>query len=442
MKISVISLCLITAPYFIWFASHGQNIAQKENIPSTFKGKILAASDADMIGGAYANGELNKVAGIEDSLALIEVINGKPQVVSSIHGSNSVISWPAILDYNLESSLAYLAETRAVYKGEEQKMKNVFQDFPEGRKITVIDYGDHRKPKVVQEKNIGENIQGVSLNKNGTLLTAGSTEKGKELIVSTLTQGKINQSFYFTHPAIKPADDGNSGIRTVEFHPSENIIAANLNNTHLIFFKISEDDNKVIAEPIGEPVEVAKKWSAGNWHPNGKYFILTDVAWGNGTLGFLFHGKGKLVSVKMDSQGGHEIVSKVKVGLSPEGTDISPDGRYAVTVNMRRTWAPPKGFWFVPAKKYSSLSLIKIDPSTGELTKLEGGYGFEGALPEDAIFDSESNSLAVTIYHYREELNPEYGQIDFWELKNDQLINTGTSISVTRGVHNLLLVNP
>ena len=36
-----------------------QDLAPEENIPSNFKGIILAASDADMLGVAYANGVLN-----------------------------------------------------------------------------------------------------------------------------------------------------------------------------------------------------------------------------------------------------------------------------------------------------------------------------------------------------------------------------------------------
>ena len=163
------------------------------------------------------------------------------------------------------------------------------------------------------------------------------------------------------------------------------------------------------------------------------------MRWGNG-LGQITHGKGKLISVGFDKDGNHKIIDREKVGLSPEGFDISPDGNYAITVNMRRTWAPKKGFWFVPARKRSSLSLVKINAETGELTKLGKDYGFEGALPEDAVFDRESNSIAVAIYQDRNEEFPKEGWIDFWELKDDQLINTGKPVKVTRGVHNLLLI--
>ncbi|MEL7005524.1 MAG: hypothetical protein AAFN93_22755, partial [Bacteroidota bacterium] len=91
-------------------------------------------------------------------------------------------------------------------------------------------------------------------------------------------------------------------------------------------------------------------------------------------------------------------------------------------------------------RKTSSLSLVKIDSNTGELTKLGKDYGFKGALPEDAVFDKESNSIAVAVYQDRQEEFPKEGWIDYWELNEDKLVYTGKRLNVTRGVHNLLLI--
>ncbi len=125
-----------------------------------------------------------------------------------------------------------------------------------------------------------------------------------------------------------------------------------------------------------------------------------------------------------------QIASSVKVGLSPEGFDVSPDGKYAIAVNMRRTYAP-SGFWFVPGTNKASLSLVSINPASGELSVLGGQYGFKGALPEDAIFDKDSNSVAVAVYHDKDEEMPEQGWIDFWEIQKDQLVRTKTKLYVT-----------
>ena len=439
MKISGLALTLLFGVYFTWYASHGQSTAQVQPVPAAFQGHILAASDADQVGGAYANGQLNRVAGVEDSLSLI-VGNDHPRIISQVHVSNSVISWPSIVAWHPRLPYAYVAETRGIPTAAAQQVDDVFDDMPEGEKIFVVDYANSTNPTILSQQALGENIQGVSINQAGDLLVAGSTEKDKEIIVARLDEGRISQVFYFTHDEVQH-DKAGAGFRTIEFHPEQNIIAANLDDEKLLFFAIAEEGEALTLNQVGTTLEVAKHWSVGNWHPSGQYFILTDVAWGNGSLGFLLNGKGRLVSVKFDPAGDHRMVSKVKVGLSPEGFDISPDGNYAVTVNLRRTWAPPRGFWFVPARKMASLSLIRINPENGELTKIGDDYGFKGALPEDAIFDQESNSIAVAVYHDWEDLYPKRGWIDFWELQDDQLLYTGQQVPVTRGVHNLLLIN-
>ncbi|MEM6379958.1 MAG: hypothetical protein AAF705_17300 [Bacteroidota bacterium] len=423
----------------LWHLSTITCLAQSNPLDPHFAGSILAASDADMIATAYANGKMNKVTGVEDSLAFISFSDTQSLVSSQIHTSNSVVSWPSILAWNQEKQYAYVAETRGVYRGGEQKLGNVWKDLDPGRRISIINYQNAQHPAVVQENAIGENIQGVSLNYNNTLLVAGSTEKGKEIIVARLQDGLIDKAYYFSNDEIDNVEQNNAGILTIEFHPTKNYFAANLNNTHLAFYKVNDNHDSVTIEQLGAPIAVGKHWSVGNWHPSGTFFIITDVAWGKGNLGAIFNKKGKLVSTKFDPAGGHKIVSTAKVGLSPEGFDISPDGKFAIVANMRRTYGP-KAFWFVPARKNASLSLVKIDPITGQLETLGKQYGFVGALPEDAIFDQESNTIAVAVYHEQDEEYPKEGWIDFWELREDQLIKTSQRVYLTRGIHNLLLI--
>jgi len=423
----------------IWHLSTTSSLAQSDTIKPDFSGSILAASDADMIATAYANGTINKVQGIEDSLALISFSKNNPSIQSKIHASNSVISWPSVVAWNKEKQYAYVAETRGVYQEKNQQLQDVYKDMPVGTKISIFDYSDRHNPSLLQEKVIGENIQGVSLNRDCSLLVASSTEKGKEIILTSLKEGLIDETSYFSNDEIIKKASNNSGIRNVEFHPTENIFAANLNNTHLVFYKVLNQEDGLRVEQVGNSVKVGKLWSVGNWHPSGRYFITTDVAWGSGSLGAIFNRKGKLTSTKFDPKRSHEIVSEAKVGLSPEGFDVSPDGNYAIVANMRRTYGP-KSFWFVPARKNSSLSLVKINPETGALQTLGKQYGFEGALPEDAIFDKESNSIAVAVYHKQDEAFPTQGWLDFWELEEDRLIKTSQRIHLTRGVHNLLLI--
>jgi len=398
MKIFVYSVGLLISLLTGWHLVSGQTVAEEQNIPSSFKGSFLAISDADMIATAYANGIINKAEGIEDSLMHISLNNNVPYINSKINASNSVISWPAILEWHPQKKYVYVAETRASISPENTKMKNVFEDFPKGKKITVYDYQNSEQPVLVQELKVGNDLQNVTINAQGDLLAAGNEEKGKEIFIATLKEGLIDQTFYFSDEEINYEDSQDGGIRTIEFHPKLNVFAVNLNGKSVAFYEVLQDEGKISVSRLGKSLEIEKKLSVGNWHPSGKYFMVANVNWGSGALGAIFNNKGHLINIRFDTEGNHQIVSKVKVGLSPEGFDVSPDGKYAVAVNMRRTYGP-KQFWFVPGTNKASLSLVKINENTGELQVIGKQYGFEGVLPEDAIFDKDSNSLAVAVYH-------------------------------------------
>lgn len=147
-----------------------------------------------------------------------------------------------------------------------------------------------------------------------------------------------------------------------------------------------------------------------------------------------------MVAIRFDEGGQHEVVSRVEVGVSPEGFALSPDDTLIATVNMRRTYLadfPP--VW--RGKPYSSLSLVQFDPGTGQLTTLDE-YGFEGLLPEQATFDATGEALAVVIYNYRED-HPTTGGLEFWAVEkgsSPRLARTGLTLEVVRGAHDIVLV--
>ena len=223
------------------------------------------------------------------------------------------------------------------------------------------------------------------------------------------------------------------------FHPTEDVLAVNLNNTHVAFYRVGPPASPTLTR-LGPAVEVAEKLSVLNWHPGGHYLLALDVAWGRGSLGFVLNGRGHLTSVAFDADGAHRVADELKVGLSPEGFDVSPDGRYAAVANMRRTYLP-RGFWWVPARRHASLSLVGIDAGTGALEALGEELPFVGALPEDAVFDAESNTVAVAVFHEPDpETTPERGRVDYYEVVDDRLRRTRDTTAVMRGVHQLLRV--
>lgn len=72
---------------------------------------LLVASDADMVATAYADAQLDRIAGIEDTLTLMGLpLNAKQPAIASVQVSNSVMSWPQIIAVSPDGQRAYVAE--------------------------------------------------------------------------------------------------------------------------------------------------------------------------------------------------------------------------------------------------------------------------------------------------------------------------------------------
>ena len=321
----------------------------------------------------------------------------------------------------------------------------MWADLPAGTTLTVVDLADPDAPRVVQRVELGRHLYAATVNARGDLLATSTSQAGGELVVARLgDDGLVADHVALATGVVGEVNDRERGINAVRFHPTDDVLAANVDDRRLAFLRVDRGPGGELGvSAVGEPLEVARHWSVGNWHPGGSTFVLSDVNWGPGRLGAVLNGRGSLVSVRYDAAGGHAVVDRVRVGLSPEGFDLSPDGSLAVVANMRRTYMPPRGFWFVPGKSRASLSLVGVDGATGALEMLHDDVGFVGALPEDAVFDADGTSVAVAVYHDRAELHPRRGWVDFWEVRGGRrLAYTGRRVAVTRGVHNLLLVEP
>jgi DNA-binding beta-propeller fold protein YncE len=410
-----------------------------KNSTARFNGTLLVTSDADQIGTAYANGIINKVEGIEDSLTILQFDTNGNFSKSQLHVSNSVVSWPSIIAQSPDGKRVYVVETYGIYRGKSQRLQNLYAELPGGEQLTIVDVS-HEQPVIVQQISIGKNPKTASVNARGDLFVTSSQEKGKELVLAVLENGLVKKVQTFAVKGLERAGT-NEGVNFVAFHPTLDVIALIKDNRTVAFYKIMRTGADLIIEPTGELHNLGKVLSVGNFTPDGKFFLVTDVGWGDSQLGNVFNGKGHLISIRFDDQGKSALVNKAKVGLSPEGFDVSPDGQWAVVVNMRRTYLPEGlPFSLFAARKRSSLSLIKINPETGALQTMGEEYGFEGELPEDAVFDLDSQNIVVTIYNQRFEAFPKQGYLEFWQLQSNKLVRTATKIPVTRGPHCLKLL--
>jgi hypothetical protein len=217
-------------------------------------------------------------------------------------------------------------------------------------------------------------------------------------------------------------------------------------NQRVGFYRVDRNGDAIAVTPVGEPLAVGNHLSNARFTADGRFLLVPDLkwsTWGNSLPSHLLNPKGELIAIRFEPESGKspEIVSRAEVGLSPEGFALSPDNSLIATVNMRRTYLPN----FLPAwrgKPFSSLSLVKFDRTSGQLTTVGEEYGFEGLLPEQAAFDAIGKSLAVVIYNYREP-SPKTGTIEFWNViagDNPRLERTSTKVDVVRGAHDIVLV--
>lgn len=455
MKIKNLKIALFTLIGFILaIFSYGLlqliepvEIAQTPQLPQpvTFTGdKLLIASDADMVATAYADAKLDRVAGVEDALTIINLpLDFENPEIAALTVSNSVMSWPQIIAVSPDGKRAYIVEVRSRPKDGIQELDTI-DDMPEGEYLTIVDLANSQQPKVIETIKVGRNPEHISISPDGQLLAINFQEKGRELSIFQLqSDGKLGKNFDFPIFSNGTRADNQTAI----WHPSGNYLATTQNeNSQVAFYQVLTTANDEIElEPYGKPIEVGNHLSHPRFTSDGRFLLITDLKWSTKflrQLNFLMNPLGEAISIKFEPETGKPpvITSRVNVGLSPEGFAINPDNSLVVAVNMRRTYLPD----YIPAwrgKSYSSLSLLKFDPQSGQLTKVNE-YGFEGLLPEQVTFDESGKSLAVVIFNYRQP-SPKAGAIEFWNvLAGDQpkLERTGFKLDVVRGAHDIVSV--
>ncbi len=353
------------------------------------------------------------------------------------------MSWPQIIATSPDGKRAYTVEVRSRPEDGIQELETI-DDMPEGKLITVVDLSNPQQPKIIESVPVGRNPEHISISPDGKLLAVNLEDKDRELLIVKLQpDGKLGERFYFPMSSEETRTDN----RTAIWHPSGEYLAMTQDvNSNIGFYEVTTTSNEDIqVKPYGKPLEVGNHLSHPRFTANGRFLLVCDLKWSTNSLpllNYLANPPGEAISIKFDPESAQppQIVSRVEVGLSPEGFDLSPNESLIAIVNMRRTYLPD----YVPVwrgKRYSSLSLVKFDSDSGQLINIDE-YGFEGLLPEQVTFDAEGKSLAVVIFNYREP-SPQKGAVEFWNIisgDKPRLERTGYKIDVIRGAHDLVLV--
>ncbi|MEM1167435.1 MAG: beta-propeller fold lactonase family protein [Planctomycetota bacterium] len=420
--------------------------------PFDFQGTALVSvSDADMLASAYVDGVLGPRQG-RDALSVIDLAGGHPRDfgAAEVEVTNSVAGPAVAVDVSPDGRHAFVVETFRP-RPDDGRRDHTFADLHHGNVITVVDLGDLSSPRVVQRLEIGERPESVSVNADGSMVAVAFHPDGdggeRPLAIIPFRSGRLGAPIY---PAL-PGADGQRRVVQAEWHPSRDVLALVDAATGSVRFVTVAESGAVEVSVWGNEVVVGKFPFMARFTPDGGHLIVTNLYWGADVEGFYNEApRGDLGSIRLGAETGedgsvrHALVSRAMVGPSPEGFAISPDGQWVVTADMHRSWLP----WDDErATFYSSLTLVHLDQSSGQLTAV-GTFPYEGLLPEALAFDSSSRYLAVVNYDSFDD-RVDGGSVDFWRLAHDPmdpnpvapvLVRTRYSVPVTHGPHSMVLV--
>lgn len=424
--------------------------------PQSISGRYIAVlSDADLAATGFADGMLSKPkADASDALTIIALpIAAEPTAgtpawdtgYAQAPVSNSVMGPPTAITVSRDGSFAVVAETREQPAPTAKRLS----ELPVGFAVTPIDLSDPMNPKVLPKVEVGKNPQSVDLSPDSKVLAVSTGQPGGQIVLAPVTGTSIGAPMAW--PLMGMENDAVSA-NGIAWSPSGRFLAVTVADKNLVaFYEFSSDAKTGEFElaPFGRPVTVGKFPFHGKFTSDGNHFITTDLQWGADVKDYLIGApEGTLSVIRLADQNSkdltleqrveliHQVVCTTTVGISPECLAISPDGKFVITANLRRSMLPAGD----PGLIGGSLSLLSFDSSTGLLTKISETP--IDAMPEGLTFDASGNNIVVSKFR---SLNPSIvdGELDFYKLvrgSEPKLVKGDFSVGVGVGPHGVVIV--
>lgn len=424
--------------------------------PQSITGRYIAVlSDADLSATGLADGTLSKPkADGADALTIISLpIASEPAVgapawdtgYAQAPVSNSVLGPPTAITVSRDGTFAVVAETREQPAPTAKRLS----ELPVGFAVTPIDLSDPMNPKVLPKVEVGKGPQSVNLSPDSKVLAVSTGQPGGQIVLASVTGTTIGTPMAWPLMGMENDAVSASGIA---WSPNGRFLAVTVADKNLVaFYEFSSDEKTGEFElaPFGRPVTVGKYPFHGKFTGDGNHFITTDLQWGAEVKGYLVGApEGTLSVIRLASPDSeklsaterlelvHQVVCTTTVGISPECLAISPDSKFVITANLRRSMLPAGD----PGLVGGSLSLLSFDASSGLLTKLSETP--IDAMPEGLTFDASGNNLVVSKFR---SLNPAVidGELDFYKLvrgSEPKLVKGDFSVGVGVGPHGVVIV--
>jgi DNA-binding beta-propeller fold protein YncE/uncharacterized protein YceK len=432
--------------------------------PGQISGRYIAViCDADMSATAFADGLLSRRSPDDrDMLTVIRLPLREPGPneqstqtdFAQVEVSNSVMGPARSLSVTPCGTLALVLETR----GRAGPGALRVGDLPAGRVMTPIDLRDPMNPIVGGLIDVPSPPVGVDISPRGDWAAVATNQPGSQLIFFPIRRGEDGGLMVdsagrqtFDLPGLEGA-----AVSSVIWHPSGRYVALTMPQSNSVaFYEVGRDSESLQLARWGAPVEVGPYPFDGAFTPDGRRFIATELHWGTNVDGYLIGApEGSLSVIELSripsavlSSGAsgeapvveHTVTDTVRVGISPEGLAISPDGRWVVTANLRRSMLPASDPRMTPG---GSLTLL----SMGRDGKLVAHGEFDlNAMPEGIAFDARGRHVVVTQFRSFDP-NAVDGELSFHKLvpsgDNGQptLVPGRFTVGVGVGPHGVVIV--
>lgn len=412
---------------------------------------IVTISDADLTAPALQTGRLGeRDPAARDTLTVLALPIREPSTPwAQINVSNSVIGPPNALSVSRDGNTAFVVEAR----GAAPEGAVTIADLPPGRLLFAIDMTDPIQPRIAGTAEVGANPMAVDAHPDGDIVAVVTSVPHEQIVIVPFTSGAEGGVGEPLAWSLIGVDDSSAIPSCITWSPDGRLLAVTIpDQDRVVFLEFTRDanDGSMGLRPWGQAVTVGKYPYSGKFTPDGRYFITTDLQWGRDVEEFRVGApEGRLSVVRvtpLPQQADviarpptHEVVSTAVVGVSPEGLAISPDGRYVVTANLRRSYlddADPR------LTRGGSLTLLTLDEATGALSAV-GEFDLDG-MPEGLAFDAAGNFVVVTQFRSFDPSAPD-GELAFYRLNrhsrgNPTLEGTDFRVGVGKGPHGVLIV--